>query len=74
MSKCALEHVRARDLPMCVTRSFKTVYTDVCDGRRDACAMLAEDDRGVYIVGTLLIALALCFVVRQRERARSSLA
>ena len=67
-SECRVSRVAIADIPRCVARSCRETVREVRGGRTDLCVILSEHDRGVYVVGLLLIALLVGVVLRQRGR------
>ena len=46
--------------------AFCDLFSELMEGRRDMCAILAKNERGVYIVTYILLTLSLCVLVNDK--------
>ncbi len=69
-TECRCSRVALMDIPKCLVQSLCETTREVKKGRTDLCAILSEDDRGLYMVGFLLMALVVGVILRERERER----
>jgi len=49
-----------------IPNAFCDLVGDLMEGRRDMCAILAKNERGVYIVTYILLTLSLCVLVNDK--------
>ena len=71
MRRCNMADVNVASIPLCLCRSVSSFAQEIIAGRRDICSLLSEDDRGVYIVGLLLLCLVIGTVMRERYRLQT---
>ena len=69
-TECRCSRVALMDIPKCLVQSLCETAREVKRGRTGLCAILSEDDRGLYMVGFLLVALVVGVILRERERER----
>lgn len=55
---CKLDRVELVNVPRCVLLSVSGLLTDFTDGNTSVVDALRKDDRILYLVGILIIALA----------------
>ena len=68
---CSVDSVALSDIPTCAWRALTGTVRDLIDGRKPVATALTEDDRAYYLLGLLMLVLAVrALLLRRPEHER----